>query len=217
MVYDFYGSKYASCLARLQRMLPVLRLDIFLSPHVEALYEAVRGYMPSPAVTHRPKSLLKQDEAQRRYKLRKQGHCIELRYRAGAGTLQGTDTIHNTLRVSRPSHNGRCIRHRCGVSAQEAPLLEHYLTDTDVCYLERVKAAALPAPFEAPKCRVLEKELADLISSGEVQARIDSHAKVLYARLTDARAVAYENALKFGATRYTALGLLAKTMLHPVS
>ena len=45
---------------------------------------------------------------------------------------------------------------------------------------------------------MLEKELADLISSGEVQARIDSHAKVLYARLTDARAAAYDNALKFG-------------------
>ena len=39
---------YASCLARLQRMLPVLRLDIFLSPHVEALYEAVRTSVPMP-------------------------------------------------------------------------------------------------------------------------------------------------------------------------
>ena len=43
VVYDFYGSRYASCLARLQKMLPVLRLDIFLSLHVEALYEAVRS------------------------------------------------------------------------------------------------------------------------------------------------------------------------------
>lgn len=43
VVYDFYGSRYASCLARLQKMLPVLRLDIFLSSHVEALYEAVRS------------------------------------------------------------------------------------------------------------------------------------------------------------------------------
>ena len=41
VVYDFYCSRFASCLARLQQMLPVLRLDIFLSPHVEALYEAV--------------------------------------------------------------------------------------------------------------------------------------------------------------------------------
>ena len=43
VVYDFYGSRYASCLARLQKMLPVLRLDVFLSSHVEALYEAVRS------------------------------------------------------------------------------------------------------------------------------------------------------------------------------
>lgn len=49
-------------------------------------------------------------------------------------------------------------------------------------------------------CRVLERELADLVSSKQVQARIDSHAKVLYARLTDARAAAYDNALKFGAS-----------------
>ena len=45
---------------------------------------------------------------------------------------------------------------------------------------------------------MLENELANLVSSGQVQARIDSHAKVLYARLTDARAAAYDNALKFG-------------------
>ena len=45
---------------------------------------------------------------------------------------------------------------------------------------------------------MLEDELANLISSGQVQARIDSHAKVLYARLTDARAAAYDDALKFG-------------------
>ncbi len=59
---------------------------------------------------------------------------------------------------------------------------------------------------------MLEKELADLISSGEVQARIDSHAKVLYARLTDARANAYDNALKFGAMLL--LRLSATIVLH---
>ena len=59
---------------------------------------------------------------------------------------------------------------------------------------------------------MLEKELADLISSGDVQARIDSHAKVLYARLTDARANAYDNALKFGAMLL--LRLSATIVLH---
>ncbi len=42
LVYDFYGSRYAACLARLQRLLPTLRLDMYLSPHVDALYAAVR-------------------------------------------------------------------------------------------------------------------------------------------------------------------------------
>jgi COP9 signalosome complex subunit 1 len=41
VVYDFYGSNYASCLSRLQRMLPVLRLDMHLSSHLEALYASV--------------------------------------------------------------------------------------------------------------------------------------------------------------------------------
>ncbi len=48
-------------------------------------------------------------------------------------------------------------------------------------------------------CRVLEKELADLVAAGQVQARIDSHSKVLYARLTDTRAATFERALKTGA------------------
>lgn len=38
MVYDFYSSRYAACLARLARLLHVLRLDLHLSPHVDALY-----------------------------------------------------------------------------------------------------------------------------------------------------------------------------------
>ncbi len=38
VVYDFYSSRYAACLARLARLLHVLRLDLHLSPHVDALY-----------------------------------------------------------------------------------------------------------------------------------------------------------------------------------
>lgn len=47
--------------------------------------------------------------------------------------------------------------------------------------------------------RALEKELAELVAAGQVQARIDSHAKVLYARLTDTRAATFQRALKIGA------------------
>lgn len=47
LVYDFYGSRYAACLARLQRLLPMLRLDIYLSPHVDTLYAAVCSSRPS--------------------------------------------------------------------------------------------------------------------------------------------------------------------------
>ena len=85
----------------------------------------------------------------------------------------------------------------------ESWLLE-YLSQTKLAPKWRVPLERLISSKSGQRkmalcCRVLEKELADLISSGEVQARIDSHAKVLYARLTDARANAYDNALKFGA------------------
>ena len=39
VVYEFYGSRYAACLARLQRLLPLLRLDLHLAPHVVHLYQ----------------------------------------------------------------------------------------------------------------------------------------------------------------------------------
>lgn len=41
LVYDFYWSRYAACLARLQRLLPLLRMDMYLSAHVDTLYAAV--------------------------------------------------------------------------------------------------------------------------------------------------------------------------------
>eukprot|EP01095_Lingulamoeba_sp_RSL-Kostka_P007360 TRINITY_DN2339_c0_g1_i3.p1 TRINITY_DN2339_c0_g1~~TRINITY_DN2339_c0_g1_i3.p1 ORF type:complete len:455 (-),score=134.58 TRINITY_DN2339_c0_g1_i3:717-2081(-) len=46
----------------------------------------------------------------------------------------------------------------------------------------------------------LEKELSQLIMSGEIQARIDSHNKILYASHTDLRSVTFENSLKIGET-----------------
>ena len=42
VVYEFYGSRYAACLARLQRLLPLLLLDLHLAPHVVHLYQQAR-------------------------------------------------------------------------------------------------------------------------------------------------------------------------------
>jgi hypothetical protein len=42
VVYEFYGSRYAACLARLQRLLPLLRLDLHLAPHVDHLHAQAR-------------------------------------------------------------------------------------------------------------------------------------------------------------------------------
>eukprot|EP00798_Chlamydomonas_sp_ICE-L_P013423 gene13423-19280_t len=44
----------------------------------------------------------------------------------------------------------------------------------------------------------LEKELASLIMEGQVQARIDSHNKVLYARLADVRSQTFQRVLACG-------------------
>ena len=40
-VYAFHDNKYATCLEMLQRMLPAMRLDIHLAPHVDTLYKEV--------------------------------------------------------------------------------------------------------------------------------------------------------------------------------
>jgi len=44
----------------------------------------------------------------------------------------------------------------------------------------------------------LEKELSALILQGDIQARIDSHNKILFARHTDQRSSTFQKALKMG-------------------
>jgi len=44
----------------------------------------------------------------------------------------------------------------------------------------------------------LEDELSNLILEGQIQARIDSHNKVLFARNVDQRSVTFEKALEMG-------------------
>ena len=41
VVNDFYSSRYASSLAQLNKLMPVLRLDLHLADHVDALYKDV--------------------------------------------------------------------------------------------------------------------------------------------------------------------------------
>ncbi|KAK9832518.1 hypothetical protein WJX81_004497 [Elliptochloris bilobata] len=115
VVYEFYGSRYAACLARLQRLLPLLRMDLHLAPHVGLLYLQVRS-----------KALIQ----------------------------------------------------------YTAPFVSVDL---------RTMAAAFSADVGA-----LERELAELVAARQVQARIDSHAKVLYARLADPRSATFANALRIG-------------------
>ena len=45
----------------------------------------------------------------------------------------------------------------------------------------------------------LEHELAELVAARKVHARIDSHAKVLCARLADPRSATFANALRMSA------------------
>merc|ERR1712137_1438581 len=43
LVHDFYASRYASCLAYLEKLKPDLMLDIHLHAHVGTLYEDIRS------------------------------------------------------------------------------------------------------------------------------------------------------------------------------
>ncbi|KAL3145664.1 COP9/signalosome complex subunit Csn1 [Trebouxia sp. C0010 RCD-2024] len=67
-----------------------------------------------------------------------------------------------------------------------------------VQYTTPFTSVNLPTMAEAFKTDIsgLEKELAELIQSSQIQARIDSHNKVLYARHTDQRKATFQTALR---------------------
>ncbi|KAK9796991.1 hypothetical protein WJX73_009012 [Symbiochloris irregularis] len=43
VVADFYGARYSACLQRLARLVPHLRLDAILGPHINHLHDAIRS------------------------------------------------------------------------------------------------------------------------------------------------------------------------------
>eukprot|EP00891_Asterochloris_glomerata_P009379 jgi/Astpho2/9379/e_gw1.00145.49.1_t len=133
-VYAFHDNKYATCLEMLQRMLPAMRLDIHLAPHVDTLYK-------------------------------------EIRNRA---------------------------------------LIQYTMPFTSV------RLTSMAEAFNTNES-ALEKELAVLIQDGPIQARIDSHNKVLYARHADRRTATFQEALQIGEDfirETNALLLRANVMRH---
>eukprot|EP00803_Ostreobium_quekettii_P008074 evm.model.scf_194.2 EVM.evm.TU.scf_194.2 scf_194:11876-18216(-) len=111
-IYDFYKSRYASCLATLSRLKPSLVLDIHLHSHVEGLYQAIRQ-----------KALIQ--------------YTIPF------------------------------------MSVDLHPMAEAFSVSVSE----------------------LEKELVSLIMEKRIQARIDSHRKVLYAQHANERVTTFQNAL----------------------
>jgi len=114
-VHDFFHSRYASCLAHLDRLKPDLLLDIHLHDHVKQLYEDVRS----------------------------------------------------------------------------KALVQYFSPFVSIDM--NLMATAFNVSVQA-----LEKELAALIMAGQIPARIDSQAKVLYARHADQRTATFAAALKMG-------------------
>jgi COP9 signalosome complex subunit 1 len=115
IIKDFYDSRYTTCLNALERLKELLLLDIYLRPHVTALYEHIR---------------------------------------------------------------------------QRA--LKQYVSPFMSVNLNKM------AQSFNTTTPLLEKEVAQLIMDGEIQARIDSHNKVLYARRDNERVVTFEKALEVG-------------------
>lgn len=61
----------------------------------------------------------------------------------------------------------------------------------------------------------LEDELTQLILNGQISARIDSHAKIMYARNVDQRSAVFQKALEFGETyQLRTKALLIRSMLQ---
>ena len=74
---------------------------------------------------------------------------------------------------------------------------------------------ALPTASAGRARSALERELAELVAAKQVHARIDSHAKVLYARLADPRSATFANALRMGARQGRALVPYPIALLRP--
>ncbi|CAI5493350.1 unnamed protein product [Closterium sp. Naga37s-1] len=115
LIYDFYASRYASCLKYLDKLRPVLELDLHLHDHVAALYQQIR----------------------------------------------------------------------------QRALIQY--TTPFISVDLRTMASAFNTNVAA-----LEKELAALIMDNQVQARIDSHKGILYARHADQRNATFQRALAAG-------------------
>lgn len=115
VIYDFYGSKYASCLSHLDQLRETLMYDIHLHDHVQPLYDMIRQ-----------KALV----------------------------MYATPFTSVDLKIMATAFN---------------------ITTSQ-----------------------LEKELAALIMDHEIQARIDSHNKILYARHAHVRNNTFRNALQIG-------------------
>ncbi|KAI3428534.1 hypothetical protein D9Q98_007357 [Chlorella vulgaris] len=122
-----------------------------------------------------------------------------------------------------------CLNHLDSLRSQFA--LDIHLHDHIASLYQSVRNKALTqyaAPFAAldmngmaaffnTSIGGLEKELAALIGSQQIKARIDSHGKVLYARKPDQRSITYQQAIKAGEeyVRNTqALLLRASIMQH---
>lgn len=115
VIFQFYNSKYASCLKMLDDMKDNLLLDMYLAPHVNMLYTQIRN-------------------------------------RA-------------LIQYFSPY-----------VSANMDKMADAFIT-------------SVPA---------LEDELVNLILDGQIQARIDSYNKILYAKAVDQRSTTFEKALQMG-------------------
>ncbi|CAI5484792.1 unnamed protein product [Closterium sp. Yama58-4] len=115
LIYDFYASRYASCLKYLDKLRPVVELDLHLHDHLAALYQQIR----------------------------------------------------------------------------QRALIQY--TTPFISVDLRTMASAFNTNVAA-----LEKELAALIMDNQVQARIDSHKGILYARHADQRNATFQRALAAG-------------------
>jgi COP9 signalosome complex subunit 1 len=132
IVFKFYESKYAQCLKLLNEMRDNLLLDMYLAPHVNALYTQIRN-----------RALIQYFSPYLSADMRKMSEAFN-----------------------------------CSISA-------------------------------------LENEIMVLILDGQIQARIDSHNKILYAKDADQRCSTFEKAINVGKEyqRRTRMLILRTAML----
>uniref|UniRef100_A0A1B0CY66 COP9 signalosome complex subunit 1 n=1 Tax=Lutzomyia longipalpis TaxID=7200 RepID=A0A1B0CY66_LUTLO len=231
IIFKFYESKYASCLRLLDEIRDNLLLDMYIAPHINALYTQIRNraliqYF-SPYLSA---DLRKMATAFNRTVAALENEVMQLIL---DGQIQARIDSHNKILYAKDADQrsstfekainvGKEYQRRTRMLILRAAMLKVQIhvkirNRALIQYFSPYLSADLRKMATAFNRTVaaLENEVMQLILDGQIQARIDSHNKILYAKDADQRSSTFEKAINVGKEyqRRTRMLILRAAML----